>query len=66
MGERECVESTSSIVLRTSTDISEGWRIFAGRVMVRTFVFGTAADFSLMADMIAVCRVKIEGGGEVW
>ena len=42
--------------------VFEGWRAFPGRVMVKTFVFGTAADFSSMADMIAGGRIE---GSEV-
>lgn len=64
MGEREWVESTSSIVLSTSIDWFEAWRTLVGRVMVRTLVMGAAADFSLMADMIAVCRC--DGYGMRW
>ena len=61
MGERECVESTSSIVLSTSIDWFEAWRVLAGRLMVRTLVMGAESDFSLIADMIAVCRLKDRG-----
>ena len=31
--------------------------------MVRTFVIGAAEDFSLMADMIAVCKAEVVGCG---
>jgi len=70
MGDREWVESMSSIVLRISTDRFEGCRDADGRVMVRTFV--SIVDFSSIgegimnvpADLIEAaldCSCKVPG-----
>ena len=62
MGERECVDSTSSMVVSTSMDWFEGARDATGRVMVRTLAEGVAAVFSFVADIVAVFCFVLFGG----